>query len=172
MTEHRDSRGYVTVEVAADHPLANAGHSRRIGRHRLVLWEHLGRPDSTLCAICGYRLPWKRPDLANRAGRHVVNVDHINDVPGDDRVENLQPLCAWCNGARAQYGPAVVAWVAGYVGHIPPAQRLWVSTLVEELRPELEQDVIHEETDTEPNEPFHVRDALIGLFDDLEAKYS
>jgi hypothetical protein len=170
MTEHRDVRGYVTVDVPADHPLATK--DGRVGRHRLVLWESLGRPTESRCALCGYRLPWKRADLTINAWRYVVNVDHINELPGDDRPENLQPLCSWCNKTRGQYGPSVIGWLAEVILRgTHPAERPPIEKLVNEFRSDMNHDLYGDDELARDDEPHNLRDGLIDYFGQLERIY-
>lgn len=98
---HNHPSGYVRISVP-NHPLA--GKNGAVPRHRAVLYDALGWPDETSCFWCGYTLPWlsrERP-----ATFYVVNVDHLNSTPGDDRVDNLVPACGWCNAHR-NYMPNV-----------------------------------------------------------------
>lgn len=103
-----DARGYVKLS-APDHPLADS--KGRVPRHRLVLFDALFRPDESACELCGYALPWTRPSGAgNPASWWMVNVDHLNSHPGDDRVENLRALCWWCNANRSWAEPLDPEW--------------------------------------------------------------
>jgi hypothetical protein len=63
----------------------------------------------------------------------VVNVDHLNDLPGDDRVENLEPACFWCNANRSWF-PLVFdedRWrtLRAMLGQVHPAHRPHLPTL-------------------------------------------
>lgn len=95
--------GYISLH-APHHPLANKNGTA--ARHRVVLWDGMGLgwgdPETTMtpCAFCGWHLPWKVDDEHPMPAQSVVNVDHINSAPGDDRLENLRPLCYWCNSNR------------------------------------------------------------------------
>lgn len=101
-----DRRGYVKLNVGKHHPMAPA--NGMVGRHRLVLWQHHGEPDPFTtglpCHLCSYVLPWRHPFGI----KHCVNVDHLNEQPGDDRVENLAASCYWCNSNRSW-----VPWING-----------------------------------------------------------
>ena len=98
-----DPRGYVRLS-AKGHPLAS-GRDHVVPRHRLILWEALhpdaSDPTSTFdpCRYCGHELPWK-VEAGVRSFRRCINVDHLNGIPGDDRVENLATACFWCNANR------------------------------------------------------------------------
>lgn len=90
-TERTDDRGYVWVK-APDHPLAHITGSRRgwVRRHRQRLYDSCnGAPQK--CVYCEYHLEWR-----GHFSR-CINVDHFNEVKGDDRIENLFPSCYWCN---------------------------------------------------------------------------
>lgn len=93
---YRDPRGYVRLTMRG-HPLARANGT--VPRHRAVLYESLGHPRYSACHWCGYILPWRSDEKSSR-GKVVINVDHLNETPGDDRPENLVPSCFWCNVNR------------------------------------------------------------------------
>lgn len=83
-----DPRGYKRIK-ATGHPL-----SRPNGwapHHRYLVYEHVaGKPQR--CAYCNYGpLPWRGTSTT------AIHVDHINDIAGDDRLDNLTPACHWCN---------------------------------------------------------------------------
>ena len=64
--------------------------------HRLVLYESLG-PEPRPCHWCGKELLW----ITDRFAPNALQVDHLNQVRDDNRVENLVPACQVCNVRRA-----------------------------------------------------------------------
>lgn len=124
-----DHRGYVDVYTGR-HPLARKNGC--VKRHRLILWQHLGEPATSECHFCGWELPW----TPQGDYRLVINVDHINSTPGDDRLENLRPLCFWCNAHRPfiekhhlSFEELIDRW-----GDLPPIERPNLTT-----QPRIEQ---------------------------------
>jgi hypothetical protein len=131
-----DDRGYVKVHIPG-HPLANS--SSRVARHRAVLWEYLGQPETAECHWCGYVLPWScrlapwqcyfqisRPQAIVH-GHCGINVDHLDGIPGNDWPVNLVPSCWWCNANR-QWMEATLgverSWqIRVLFGEIHPAAR-------------------------------------------------
>jgi hypothetical protein len=126
---HTDERGYVFLRAPL-HPLAT--RNGLVPRHRIVCWSALGRPQNSPCHWCGYVLPWKISDppppgyVFRYASRYVINVDHVNGTPGDDRRENLVPSCWWCNINRSWLPKAAPKeWdrLRRLLGPVPPWQR-------------------------------------------------
>ena len=116
-----DARGYTRI-YAPEHPLADAGGI--VPRHRMLLFEALGQPTTSACHWCGYELPWKTDRIP--AFKHVINVDHLNDVKGDDRLENLAPACFWCNRNRKSappIAPGLWLWAQRSMRSIAPIDR-------------------------------------------------
>jgi hypothetical protein len=72
--------------------------ARLRGTHTKEEWNNLVNEFSGRCVRCG------------RSGYHL-DKDHIIPVyqGGSDSIDNLQPLCAWCNAAK---GPEDINWVA------------------------------------------------------------
>ena len=89
-----DKRGYLRIKDPT-HPLADK--KGWVKHHRWVVYNHVnGEPQH--CAYCGYGpLPW------HGGSQHAINIDHINNTPGDDRIENLTSACGWCNTFKAQW---------------------------------------------------------------------
>jgi len=86
-----DERGYLRIKDST-HPLARHGW---VQHHRWVLYNYVNGTELH-CNWCGYGpLPWRG------GSQHAINVDHINNTPGDDRIDNLTAACGWCNRFRA-----------------------------------------------------------------------
>lgn len=83
------------IRYGPDHPLADG--RGWVLRHRAVLYDSLG-PGEHSCQVCGWVLPWRCGSWAC-----CINVDHMNELKGDDRVENLRVLCGWCNVNRGRF---------------------------------------------------------------------
>ena len=74
-----------------NHPLANdRGY---IYEHRAVLYDKIG-PGPHPCHHCGKTLSW--------GGIHGIHVDHLNDIPSDNRPGNLVPSCQKCNKRKTR----------------------------------------------------------------------
>jgi hypothetical protein len=77
------------------HPLA--GPTGNLFEHRKVLYDAIG-PGPHPChwnplSHCeNTALEW--------GGLHGINVDHLNDTPDDNRLENLVVSCLRCNWGR------------------------------------------------------------------------
>jgi 5-methylcytosine-specific restriction endonuclease McrA len=71
--------------------------ARLYGRHTKEEWEALKAEFDYRCVQCG------------RQGYHL-DKDHITPVyqGGSDGLDNIQPLCAWCNSSK---GPDSTNWV-------------------------------------------------------------
>ena len=86
--------GYVMLTMQGGiHPLADANGT--VFEHRKILYDAVG-PDSQACTWCGKTLSW--------GGIHGIQVDHLNGVRDDNRVENLVVSCRSCNYRRAVSG--------------------------------------------------------------------
>jgi 5-methylcytosine-specific restriction endonuclease McrA len=71
--------------------------AKRKGTHTKEEWENLKKEFNYECVKCG------------RIGYHLDR-DHIIPIyqGGSDAIENIQPLCAWCNSSK---GPDSFNWV-------------------------------------------------------------
>ena len=65
--------------------------ARILGTHTKAEWEALKAEFHHRCVKCG------------RAGCHL-DKDHIRPVyqGGSDALDNIQPLCAWCNAGKGR----------------------------------------------------------------------
>jgi hypothetical protein len=80
-----DSNGYLMLSHSS-HPLA--GKRGRVYQHRVVLFEKLAGRDAP-CAYCKRPLRW----FAREPSPDRLYTDHVNAIRGDNRPENLVPVC-------------------------------------------------------------------------------
>lgn len=81
------------------HPLAPP--CGRVYVHRMVLFDAIG-PGSHACHWCGRLVTWLLP-IDNP---DTLEVDHLNGVKDDNRIDNLVVSCGDCNttrGAQARH---------------------------------------------------------------------
>ena len=79
---------YVTDEVFASGSTRTRGAVRRyIIRDHLIPYE---------CAFCGNKGEWMGKEMA-------LELDHINGIPNDHRLENLRFLCPNCHATTDTY---------------------------------------------------------------------
>jgi hypothetical protein len=68
-------------------------HFKKIKKHRTKLNPKLRyqvlKRDGFTCVLCGRRSP-----------RCILEVDHVNNQPDDNRIDNLRVLCHDCNRGR------------------------------------------------------------------------
>lgn len=116
-------------QIYCDRLCANAAHSlRMVGTGNshykdgtsYAEWFRLIKPmikerDSFACVACG-RIDSPRP--ITRQGRTVMQtglrVHHINEVPADNRPENLITLCVTCHGVHHKSTVTPWPWFADY----------------------------------------------------------
>ena len=71
--------------------------ARKKGTHTKEQWESLKQEFNYACVKCG---------------RTDCNLDRDHIIPlyqgGSDGIENIQPLCPWCNSGK---GPETINWV-------------------------------------------------------------
>jgi hypothetical protein len=119
----RPDNGYFIVKLP-DHPLAYRGW---VKRHRLVYFEAV-RGQEQYCILCDWGpLPWLG------GWRYAINIDHVNEVKGDDRLENLQPLCYWCNLFKSgwpltdtEHADAIEQWCDTHPAQRPNPSKLLI----------------------------------------------
>lgn len=93
---YEDGRGYQFI-YAPDHPLINRGQFY-VPEHRAVLFSAIGCSDMS-CAICGKSISWDTCD-----------VDHIDENPRNNSLENLRPTCRPCNMGRGRLAAVGLSW--------------------------------------------------------------
>lgn len=71
--------------------------SRLLGTHTEEQWEALKLEFGNRCVRCMSVPKYLEPD-------HIIPVYQ----GGSDAIENIQPLCAWCNSRK---GPESINWV-------------------------------------------------------------
>ena len=82
-----DKRGYQQIKDPT-HPLQRKGW---VPYHRWIAYNAVNGEEQH-CAFCNWGpMPWKG------GYRQAVNIDHINEIKGDDRPDNLTFTCYWCN---------------------------------------------------------------------------
>lgn len=89
-TERLTARGYMIMRVELGHPMAQASTPTWAYSHRVIAYEHLG-PQPQPCYHCGEVSEWR--DLV---------IDHLDDDPLNNNVENIVPACPSCNNQREE----------------------------------------------------------------------
>lgn len=87
VVEH--SGGYL-LEHAPGHAVQSASGKGRVYQHRKVFFEEHG-DGQFQCHVCDAPLTW--PDL---------HVDHLDDNPKNNALDNLKPACPTCNQWRGK----------------------------------------------------------------------
>lgn len=64
---------------------------KRKKRTRLMIRYQVLERDNFKCVKCG-----------KTSTQTQIEIDHINEDPSDNRLENLQTLCEWCNKGKYQ----------------------------------------------------------------------
>jgi len=89
----RDDESKYVSTYRPGHPTARS--SGRVYVHRAVLFDAIG-PGTHACHWCSTPVSWFLP-----VGHpENLQVDHLNSVRDDNRVENLVPSCPSCNATR------------------------------------------------------------------------
>lgn len=89
-TEHITTRGYMLMKVERDHPLCQPSNPGWAYSHRVIAYNHLGSHPQP-CHHCGKVSEWR--DLV---------IDHLDDNPLNNDVENIVPACPSCNNHREE----------------------------------------------------------------------
>lgn len=112
---------YMIIHGAFGHPIAGA--RGRIPYHRFILFESLGRPQSSACKWCGYVLPWK--STVSGYQWSVVNADHLDADTSNNDPTNLAPSCCWCNANRSWAEKHADFWLnwRHWLADVPPVYR-------------------------------------------------
>lgn len=85
----RHTGGYVRLH-APDHPLTKRHTGPYEYEHRVVFYDAHGEGPFP-CRWCSAIVTWTD-----------MHVDHLNDIPADNRLENLVAACAVCNQKRGR----------------------------------------------------------------------
>lgn len=80
--------GYLLLYMP-DHPLAR-GCSPRVYEHRVIYYDHHGEGPFK-CYHCGATQTWE-----------TMHVDHLDDNPKNNRIDNLACSCPTCNQSRGR----------------------------------------------------------------------
>jgi len=81
------SQGYL-VDRAPGHVLSTVGNPNYVYQHRRVFFEVHGQ-GPFICHVCAAPLTWAE-----------MHIDHLDDNPTNNLVENLAPACPGCNQRR------------------------------------------------------------------------
>ena len=87
--EIEHSAGYV-LEHDPAHPLTTGGQ-RYVYQHRKVFFEHHGEGPFR-CHVCLEPQSWE-----------TMHVDHLDDDPSNNDIDNLAPACPRCNQGRGAW---------------------------------------------------------------------
>lgn len=112
---------YLRLVSMHDHPISCINGT--IPYHRYLLYEAMGRPNSSECHWCGHPLLWKS-NLPHPVC-HIVNVDHLDFDPQNNDLENLVCSCMWCNANRGWAEKHEIFWslLRKWMKSIPPGMR-------------------------------------------------
>ncbi|PZQ55272.1 MAG: hypothetical protein DI555_07945 [Novosphingobium pentaromativorans] len=86
--ETLDHVGGYKLLYAPRHPISTSCQRTRVYQHRAVYYEHHGDGPFP-CAHCGTEVSWS-----------TMHVDHLDDDPTNNAIENLAAACPGCNQRR------------------------------------------------------------------------
>lgn len=99
-----------------DHPLQPEHEWKRVGTHRIVLWEKIG-PGTHPCHWCAAPVAWT---VGGYTRPGSLTTDHLDNDGRNNDPANLVPSCHPCNTQRHAHlaiGPGEVSVkVPGYAG--------------------------------------------------------
>lgn len=86
-----DHTGGYKLLYAPKHSISTACQQSRVYEHRAVYYEHNGYGPFR-CVHCGAAVTWQ-----------TMHVDHLDDDPANNDIDNLGASCPECNQARGRW---------------------------------------------------------------------
>lgn len=91
MPRTRDHTGGYKLLYSPRHPISTKGQQARVYEHRAVYYKHHGEGPFS-CVHCGAEVTWQ-----------TMHVDHLDDDPANNEIDNLGASCPTCNQKRGQW---------------------------------------------------------------------